>query len=78
MYFAREGISIFFLEMPQNRTYSFSDLFPIMWFFLEISHFFMFENLEMPHLSHLTLTMGYFKILDHKKAGHFEDARDLL
>ena len=32
----------------------------------------MFENLEMPHFSHLILKMGHFKILEHKKVGHFE------
>ena len=68
----------FFPEMPQiEHIHSrfFSRFKNDQVFFLEMPHFFMFVFAEMPHFSHLILkmrNMGYFKIFEHKKVGHFE------
>ena len=48
---------VFFPEMPQNRTYSFSVFKSITYFFLEMPHFFMFVFAEMPHFFHLILNL---------------------
>ena len=46
----------FVFEMPQNRTLFIFGDFPVLklvtCFFLEMSHFFMFEDFEIPHISH--------------------------
>ena len=62
----------FFFEMLQNRTYSFSILLPFDHvIFLEITHFIMFENLEMRHFPFDAepLRLGHFeeKARDTKK-----------
>ena len=72
MYFAREDICSKMVKCPKLNIFIFAS-FPVLilitCFFLDMPHFFKFDNLEMPHYSifRIRWKMGYFKIFEHKK-----------
>ena len=74
-YLARDSICICFVSKSNIFMFGdFPDLKLVTCFFLEISYFFMFENLEMPNFFHFQNQMRKWGVsrFSNKKVEHYE------